>query len=79
MNKEKIKKIQMLFQGIPDKVPKGWYTASQLVDILGKRRSTVSHMLLKLTKRNKGELKIKNFNIRQANNVRSVPHYFFNL
>jgi hypothetical protein len=79
MNKTKLKKLQQLFQGKPDEVPKGWYTVRQLVKLTGKGRATVSGMLLKHTDGKSGEVKVKNFNIRQKTSTRSTPHYFFKL
>lgn len=79
MNKVKLQKIQNLFQGVPDKVPKGWYTAEQLVKITGKQRSTISSMLSKHLRAKSREVKVKNFNIKKLNGIRSIPHYQFNL
>ena len=79
MNKKQLEKLQHLFQGKPEEVPNGWYTAEQLVKITGKQRSTISSMLSKHLRAKNGEVKTKNFNINRLNGVRSIPHYFFKL
>jgi ABC-type proline/glycine betaine transport system ATPase subunit len=79
MNKTQLEKLQQLFQGQPEEVPKGWYTVRQLIEITGKGRTTIGAMLTKHINGKSGEVKVKNFNIKQRNAVRSTPHYLFKL
>jgi ABC-type proline/glycine betaine transport system ATPase subunit len=79
MNKNQLEKLQKLFQGEPEEVPKGWYTVRQLMEITGKGRTTIIGMISKHINAKSGEVKMKEFNIRQKKAVRLVPHYFFKL
>lgn len=79
MNKAQLEKLQQLFQGEPDEVPKGWYTVRQLMEITGKGRTTIGLMLTKHINGKSGEVKVKNFSIKQKKAVRLTPHYFFKL
>jgi len=79
MNKKQIEKLQYLFQGKPEEVPKGWYTVSQLVEITGKGKTTIGAMIAKHINGKSGEVKVRNFNVRQKKSVRNIPHYFFKL
>ena len=79
MNKTQLEKLQQLFQGEPEEVPKGWYTVRQLMELTGKGRTTIAIMLAKHLNGKSGEVKMKEFNIRQKKAVRLTPHYFFKL
>jgi ABC-type proline/glycine betaine transport system ATPase subunit len=79
MNKTQLEKLQQLFQGQPEEVPKGWYTVRQLMELTGKGRTTIAGMISKHLNGKSGEVKVKNFNIKQKNAVRLTPHYFFKL
>lgn len=79
MNKKQLEKLQHLFQGKPEEVPNGWYTVNQLVQITGKGKTTIGAMIAKHLNGKSGEVKVKNFNIKQKNSTRSTPHYFFKL
>ena len=77
MNKSKLEKLQKLFNGVADIVPKGWYTARQLCAMTGKGHSTVSNMIRVQTDAKK--VKVKMFFIKQKNSTRPTPHYFFKI
>jgi ABC-type enterochelin transport system ATPase subunit len=79
MNKKQLEKLQKLFQGKPEEVPKGWYTVRQLMEITGKGRTTIVSMLSKHINAKSGEVKMKEFNIKQKKSVRLTPHYFLKL
>jgi ABC-type enterochelin transport system ATPase subunit len=79
MNKTKLEKLQQLFQGISEEVPKGWYTVKQLMKLTGKGRTTIACMISKHIDGKSGEVKAKNFNIKTKTATRSIPHYFFKL
>ncbi len=79
MTKKRLIELQrMLNVKLVDKVPRGWYTANEIVKTFGRPRTTVTNFINTLVK--KGVIPSpKVFKIERNGLVRPYPHYKIDL
>jgi DNA-binding NtrC family response regulator len=80
MNKQRLAKLQEFLRNIdePETPDKGYYTATELSEMMGIPRNTLLHKIRKLKMQKSDKLDIKYFNVRCSDALRKLPHYKFN-